>query len=52
VLPGVPVWRLGLESRWPGMAYIVFPGNVGDDDALADIRQRLSLRTVPQPDNF
>jgi uncharacterized protein YgbK (DUF1537 family) len=45
VLPGVPAWRLGPETRWPGMAYIVFPGNVGDDDALADIRQRLSLTT-------
>jgi len=43
VLPGVPAWRLGPETRWPGMAYIVFPGNVGGDDALADIRQRLSL---------
>ncbi len=45
VLPGVPVWRLGSETRWPGMAYIVFPGNVGSDDALADIRQRLALPT-------
>ena len=52
VLPGVPVWLLGQETRWPGMAFIVFPGNVGDDDALADIRQRLSLPTASQPDNF
>ena len=49
VLPGVPVWRLGGETRWPGMAYIVFPGNVGSDDALADIRQRLSLPTESEP---
>lgn len=42
-LPGVPVWRLGQETRWPGMAYIVFPGNVGDDGALAEIRRRLAL---------
>jgi uncharacterized protein YgbK (DUF1537 family) len=42
MLPGVPVWRLGAETRWPGMAYIVFPGNVGDDDALAVIQQRLA----------
>ncbi len=35
VLPGVPVWRLGEESRFPGMAYVVFPGNVGTDDSLA-----------------
>ena len=37
ILPGVPVWRLGHESRYPGMAYVVFPGNVGDEDALAQI---------------
>ena len=43
VLPGVPVWQLGKETRWPGMAYIIFPGNVGSDDALAEIRQRLAI---------
>ena len=41
VLPGVPVWKLGLESRHPGMAYIVFPGNVGGPEALADIVRML-----------
>jgi uncharacterized protein YgbK (DUF1537 family) len=40
-LPGVPVWRLGNETRYPGMAYIVFPGNVGDSDALVRIQQNL-----------
>ncbi|BCX02668.1 MAG: hypothetical protein KatS3mg053_0606 [Candidatus Roseilinea sp.] len=35
LLPGVPVWRLGSESRFPGVIYIVFPGNVGGSDALA-----------------
>lgn len=35
ILPGVPVWRLGEESRFPGMAYVVFPGNVGSDESLA-----------------
>jgi len=42
VIPGVPVWQLGPETRWPDMAYIIFPGNVGDDDALAAICRRLS----------
>jgi len=37
ILPGVPVWRLGPESRFPGLDYIVFPGNVGGPQALADI---------------
>ncbi len=35
ILPGIPVWRLGEESRFPGMGYVVFPGNVGDEDGLA-----------------
>ena len=35
ILPGVPVWRLGTGARWPGMPYVVFPGNVGDETALA-----------------
>ncbi|MBL9190111.1 MAG: hypothetical protein JNK23_21705 [Opitutaceae bacterium] len=36
-LPGVPVWRAGPESKWPGLAYVVFPGNVGGPDALATL---------------
>ncbi|KAK9266179.1 hypothetical protein L1049_027244 [Liquidambar formosana] len=36
-LAGVPLWQLGPESRHPGVPYIVFPGNVGDSKALADI---------------
>jgi uncharacterized protein YgbK (DUF1537 family) len=37
ILPGVPVWELGPESRFPGMPYIVFPGNVGQSSALSDV---------------
>ncbi len=37
VRPGVPMWRLGAESRFPGMPYVVFPGNVGEQSTLADI---------------
>lgn len=40
-LPGVPAWRCGEETRYPGMTYIVFPGNVGDDDALAQIVRKI-----------
>ena len=47
VLPGVPVWRLGEESRFPGMAYIIFPGNVGDDDALAKIVTMFNASSQP-----
>jgi uncharacterized protein YgbK (DUF1537 family) len=42
ILPGVPVWRTGPESRHPGLAYVVFPGNVGGDDALVEVVERLS----------
>jgi len=41
ILPGVPVWRLGEESRHPGLAYIVFPGNVGNSEAVADVVKML-----------
>jgi uncharacterized protein YgbK (DUF1537 family) len=37
ILPGVPVWRLGSESKYPGIPYVVFPGNVGGPRALADV---------------
>jgi uncharacterized protein YgbK (DUF1537 family) len=40
-LPGVPAWRCGEETRYPGMTYIVFPGNVGEEDALAQIVRKI-----------
>ena len=40
-LPGVPAWQCGSETRYPGMTYIVFPGNVGEDDALAQIVNKI-----------
>jgi len=36
LLPGVPVWRLGDESRWPGLPLAMFPGNVGTAESLAE----------------
>ena len=41
ILPGVPVWQIGVESRYPGLAYIVFPGNVGGEQALVEIVSKL-----------
>ncbi len=40
-LPGVPVWRMGAESRFPNMPYIIFPGSVGEDNALAKLTSGL-----------
>jgi uncharacterized protein YgbK (DUF1537 family) len=41
IRPGVPVWRLGDETRYPGLAYVVFPGNVGGPETLADVVKQL-----------
>jgi uncharacterized protein YgbK (DUF1537 family) len=45
--PGVPVWRLGPGSRFPGLIYIVFPGNVGEPRTLADVVRRLVRSPTP-----
>jgi uncharacterized protein YgbK (DUF1537 family) len=36
IMPGVSAWRLDVGSRYPGLLYVVFPGNVGGRSALAD----------------
>ena len=41
IIPGVPVWRLGEGSRFPGMSYIVFPGNVGGETSMTGVVQAL-----------
>jgi uncharacterized protein YgbK (DUF1537 family) len=45
ILPGVPVWRTAAESRWPGLVYVVFPGNVGGPDALSEVVTRLKYKS-------
>jgi uncharacterized protein YgbK (DUF1537 family) len=37
VAPGIPCWLLGPESRFPGVPYVIFPGNVGTPKTLADV---------------
>jgi len=41
LIPGVPTWRCGPGSRWPGLTYVVFPGNVGGPGALREAVLRL-----------
>lgn len=38
---GIPVWKCGNESRFPGMSYLIFPGNVGTPDTLKSIVEEL-----------
>lgn len=41
VAAGIPVWKIGAESKFPGMSYIIFPGNVGAVDTLKNIVEML-----------
>lgn len=41
IASGVPVWELRSESKWPGLAYVVFPGNVGAKETLAEVVREL-----------
>jgi uncharacterized protein YgbK (DUF1537 family) len=45
ILPGVPVWRTGPESRFPGLPYVIFPGNVGDVYALRAAVEKMAPKT-------
>lgn len=36
IQPGIPVWFTGEESKFPGIAYVIFPGNVGAVSTLKD----------------
>lgn len=36
ILKGIPVWETGEESLFSHMPYVIFPGNVGDENALRD----------------
>jgi len=40
IKPGIPVWYTGEESKFPGIAYIIFPGNVG---AVTTLREAVEL---------
>lgn len=40
--PGIPVWQTGGESLFPGLSYIIFPGNVGSETTLRTIVEALA----------
>ena len=42
IRPGIPVWQTGVESKFPGLPYVIFPGNVGADDDLRRIAETLT----------
>jgi len=42
IRPGIPVWKLGNESKYPDMSYVIFPGNVGTKSDLKEVTQTLN----------
>lgn len=44
IRPGIPVWRTGDESKYPGMSYVIFPGNVGTQSDLKAVVEILSTK--------
>lgn len=42
VKKGIPVWLTGKESKFPDMAYVIFPGNVGETGTLKEIVEELA----------
>jgi uncharacterized protein YgbK (DUF1537 family) len=41
IAKSVPLWKLGDETKWPGIHYVVFPGNVGNDDTVREVVEGL-----------
>ena len=41
IKPGIPVWQTMEESKFPNMSYVIFPGNVGDDQTLKEAAEIL-----------
>ncbi len=42
VQPGIPVWKTDEGSKFPGIPYVIFPGNVGEADTLKKVVKELS----------
>ncbi|MBN1415266.1 MAG: hypothetical protein JW973_09215 [Bacteroidales bacterium] len=41
IMAGVPVILTGNDHKYPSMPYIIFPGNVGDENALVTLFDRM-----------
>ena len=44
LLPGIPVWIQGEEAKFPGMPYIIFPGNVGTPDYMTILYRKITAQ--------
>ena len=48
-LPGIPVWMTGEESRFPGLPFIIFPGNVGNRESLRLLAEKIITEAGTEP---
>lgn len=48
-LSGVPVWMTGEESRFPGLPFIIFPGNVGNRESLRLLAEKIITEAGTEP---
>ncbi|NBC83480.1 MAG: hypothetical protein GVY19_08870 [Bacteroidetes bacterium] len=46
IIPGVPVWKLNENTHFPGLNYIIFPGNVGNEASLVDVYNKLNITNL------
>lgn len=44
IRPGIPVWYTGPESKFPGLSYVIFPGNVGTQTDLREVVEMFSSK--------
>lgn len=36
IRPGIPVWQTDAQSKFPNIPYVIFPGNVGEEETLKE----------------
>lgn len=41
IYPGIPVWQTDAQSKFPAIPYIIFPGNVGEENTLRSVIEKL-----------
>lgn len=47
IRPGIPVWEADENSRFPGIPYVVFPGNVGSEEDLKKVAEIMEAKKKP-----
>lgn len=41
IVAGIPVWLSGEKSKYPKLPYIIFPGNVGEEETLKLVYEKI-----------